>query len=99
MSRAGLVALTLVAASVAVALVTLIGYGDQARRATAIGTGSPAVSVAPSLANLWLCNTGAPACANKAGGVEEVNLDVELTGAVTSLDPKCLATETAVGTA
>jgi hypothetical protein len=98
MSRASLVALTLVATSVAVAVVVLIAYGDQARRATATGPGSPAVIVDPSLANLWLCNTGAPACANKAGGVEEVNLDVTLTSAVTSLDPKCVAPATATAT-
>jgi len=99
MSRAGLFALTLVAASVAVALVVLIAYGGRARQATATGAGSPAVIINPSLASLWLCNTGAAACTNKAGGVEERNLDVDLMSAVTSPNPNCSATPTATPTA
>jgi len=98
MSRSGLFALTLVAASVAVALVVLIAYGDQARHAAATGTGSPAVIINPSLASLWLCDTGAAACTNKTGGVEERNLDVELMSVVTSPDPNCAATPTATRT-
>jgi hypothetical protein len=40
------------------------------------------------LQNLWLCNTSAPGCTNKASGVEEVNLEVRLDRAITSLSPK-----------
>jgi hypothetical protein len=87
MSRTGLVALTLLAASVVVAIGALIGH-----QATATGPGSPAVSVAPSLANLWLCNVN---CTKQVEGVEEVNLLVNLDSAVTSLDPKCVGTATA----
>jgi hypothetical protein len=40
------------------------------------------------LQNLWLCNSSAPGCTNKANGVEEVNLEVRLDRAITSLSPK-----------
>ena len=43
----------------------------------------------PHLANLWLCNTGAGTCVNKAHGVEEVNFYLDLLGPVNSRDPKC----------
>lgn len=91
MSRARLLASTLAATSVAVALVVLIAYGDQHDQAVATGAGSPAVIIDPPSASLWLCNTGALACDNKPGGVEELDLNVELTSAVTSPNPNCTA--------
>jgi hypothetical protein len=53
--------------------------------------GNPAVVKLPRLANLWLCNSGAPTCTNPSAGVQEVILLDELDQAVRSQDPKCLA--------
>ena len=52
--------------------------------------GKPGVFKSPSLANLWLCNTGASTCNNKAGGVEEVNLEIVLDQAIDEPEPKCV---------
>ena len=50
---------------------------------------NPDIEKAPRLANLWLCNiAGAPGCANKASGVEELNIDVNLDRPVTSYSDK-----------
>ena len=51
--------------------------------------GKPGIFKTPRLANLWLCNTGAPTCTNKASGVEEVNFNIVLDQAIDSPDPKC----------
>jgi hypothetical protein len=58
----------------------------------------PDIKKVPRLQNLWLCNTGAPTCTNKASGVEEVNFPVVMNGSVSSREPKCVANAILAGT-
>jgi len=70
---------------------TATGSPTATRPPTATRTpgAKPAILKSPRLANLWLCNTGAPTCDNKASGVEQVNFNVDLDLPITSPDPKC----------
>src|SRR3990170_2269647 len=49
---------------------------------------NPNIVKTPDLANLWLCNQPADACANKESNVEEVNLNVVLDRPITGVSPK-----------
>jgi hypothetical protein len=66
----------------------------------AIFCNPPVIEKDPALHNLWLCTDRAlgSACFNKPSGVEQLNIDVNLTNAIKSREPKCVAAALAAET-